>query len=298
MKEQDTLYKYLSPDSAIKVLSSSTLRWSAPSLFNDIFDVPEELFSDFKESEFQGELSSQFISAINAADSSSADTPPIVRKLLNMAEICGIPPEIVAKVVTDDIITTPLTVGYYEAVEKLNAKWKELRQEHRILCLTRKWDQVSMWDRYADKHTGIVLEFSCDRDSEAPFKLAQRVKYSDEPLSMSTTAGHVNMVFSANSTENLKEIFKEYTHTKTTEWTTEKEWRIATFRKGGEGGDYSDYEFPKESLRSCTLGLSMDEEQKNEIMTLLSVKYPSAEIWVSVNAGGRKLSRTIYEGNK
>ncbi len=68
MHERRYFYKYVSANTAKIILSTRTLRWSSPVLFNDPFDVTQELRLNFDASELNLVLTELIASLIEKGD--------------------------------------------------------------------------------------------------------------------------------------------------------------------------------------------------------------------------------------
>jgi len=148
-----------------------------------------------------------------------------------------------------------------------------------------------MWDRYSDGHKGVSLEFVCHDEADSAWLSAKPVIYSDEPLECNTVEGLANLMLYTPEFV-IKKIMEEYTHTKTTDWAYEKEWRIASWKRSHESGEYSDYGFLAIELIGVTFGASILKEDKRDLQLILREHYPHAKIWQASIDGGRKLKRT------
>jgi hypothetical protein len=48
---------------------------------------------------------------------------------------------------------------------------------YRVYCVSKRWDNLSMWERYAGNHSGYCMEFA----NEGPFTDSYEVAYGDTP---------------------------------------------------------------------------------------------------------------------
>ena len=88
----------------------------------------------------------------------------------------------------------------------------------RILCFSKRWKNPLLWGHYADKHTGIALEF------EIPSSHAQPITYAKDRSSLDLHA-----LMSKGDEAAKLEMFKMYT-TKYSDWSYEEEY-IVQFTK-------------------------------------------------------------------
>ncbi len=82
-----------------------------------------------------------------------------------------------------------------------------------------------------------------------------------------------------------------HTHTKTTDWAYEKEWRIASWKRRYWTGGYSDYEFHREELQGTTFGALMSKDDRTDLILLVKGQYSHVKLWQATIEGGRRLSR-------
>lgn len=282
-------YKHTSAATAKIILVSRKLRWSNPSLFNDPFDVPRDICEGVDEDQLRDALVDRLNElAINPYLPHPEHHSPRIRMLLQLLSKA------------DDALKQQLIEGNDEsrhgpkvtsdALEELRKQWLLMHDEQRILCFTERWDSASMWDRYSDGHSGALLEFACVDRLDSAWLVAKPVNYTDEPLRLNTTEGFAEMMF-YDPVFAASKIMEEYTNTKTTDWAYEKEWRIASWKRPHETGDYSDYEFHTEELQGIIFGALMTEDDRTDLILLVKGQYPHVKLWQATIEGGRRLSR-------
>jgi hypothetical protein len=184
-----------------------------------------------------------------------------------------------------------------DALEVFRRQWRSIYDEQRILCFTERWDSASMWDRYSESHSGALLEFACVDRLDSAWLAAKPVNYTDEPLRLNTTEGFAEMVF-YDPVFTTSKIMEEYTHTKTTDWAYEKEWRIASRKRHHESGGYSDYGFHSEEIQGIIFGAIMSEDDRTDLTLLIKGQYPHVKLWQATFEGGRRLSRKKLQINE
>jgi len=77
-------YKYVSAAVAKTILATRRLRWSSPLLFNDPFDVTQELRLNFDEAELRAAFAEELAVLIDEADFTAAPTHPALGVLLSI----------------------------------------------------------------------------------------------------------------------------------------------------------------------------------------------------------------------
>src|SRR5215468_2669909 len=77
-------YKYMTARTARIVLSTRKLRWSSPLMFNDPFDVTQELRLNFDEAKLNAVMNDRWISLIQEGDPSNSVKNPMFAAALRM----------------------------------------------------------------------------------------------------------------------------------------------------------------------------------------------------------------------
>lgn len=271
------------------ILKNLSIRWSAPSNFNDPFDIPSEIFKSFSRPEFQKILAERLIQL--ARDKELRLGKPLSPSTQLMLTIYDgsnehMKKEIEAAYLDPDTEKRDMPQSF----QILRSMWKGMHNTHRVLCLTERWDSASMWDRYSEEHKGIVLEFSCIEQLDSAWLAAEPIKYSDEELKAHTLEGFVDFML-CDPKWAMERMIKEISYTKTTDWAYEKEWRIASYKRPNEEGTFSDYGFDERELKSIILGKETNQKTKDQIYQIVSQNFPNTEIWKAIIENGRKLKR-------
>ena len=136
--ERESFFKYMSVDTARKVLSSRALRWSSPLLFNDPFDLPRELSFGITPEELMQACGKRMTDLLEQpADDISSFQPKL--QLILAAIKRGVSSELRAELlagVRDVVASQSPTV---ESMEALRAQWRVLLPEKWL----RSFDQQS-----------------------------------------------------------------------------------------------------------------------------------------------------------
>jgi len=287
---RNTFFKHTSAGTAKIILAGRKLRWSIPRLFNDPFDVPSEIFDGIDEQSLRHALVDRMNALIQNPNLPHPEHHSVMtRKLLEMFRRADDETKKLMILENEKSRNTPNSMN--EGFGLLREQWGVECQNMRILCFTERWDSTSMWDRYSDGHKGALLEFACLDHLDSAWLMAKPMSYSDKPLVCSTVDGLASlMLYDINVA--ILDIMEEYTHTKTTDWAPEKEWRIASWKRPHESGEFSDYEFLPEELVGITLGASISDEDRTDFEAILQAQYPHVKAWQASVGGGRKLSRS------
>ncbi len=132
---------------------------------------------------------------------------------------------------------------------------KEL-EDHRIYSLAERWDNLSMWAKYAGDHKGCCLEFAND----GLFTSALEVTYDDGPVTLDVTDSRQN-----------KAYFFFY---KSNDWRNEEEARIVCFSNDSPARK----KFDPRLLNRIILGKDMVEVQRKKIRDWAKERSPKLEV--------------------
>ena len=136
-----------------------------------------------------------------------------------------------------------------------------------------------------------LIELRCIENLDTATLAAKPVRYTDDPLRYNTTQGFAELSLYEPSFA-VQMMLHEYTHTKSTDWEPEREWRIASSKRPGESGDYSDYYFFAEELKSITFGAKISNDDRDDLIMLIeNGEYCDVELWQAELGSGRRLTR-------
>jgi hypothetical protein len=279
-------YKYMPADVAEIVLSNNTLRWSSPLIFNDPFDVPRELAYGLKPQQIKEAIVNHHLELYRNPPNDLSNLHPKMQFLINTIKSAR-SDKLINKM--EDELRNSLSEEAPDSknLDEFRNRWKNQIQEMRILCLCESHEKTSMWYHYADKYKGAVLEFLCTDDVDTPWRIAKPIEYTDENHLVSTPDGWAKLL-NMEQTKALRKIFEASVYTKSTDWSYEHEWRVASFKRPHETGHFSDYPFDGRSIGNLYLGPLISEKTKNSLMQLSS-KYPRMNIYQARIGISRKI---------
>ena len=237
-------YKYVAACTARIVLASRKLRWSSPVLFNDPFD--------------------------NHPDALHFDGVELQRALMDdISSLPRNPDRATMAAVTKEykpFVPDPAN----DSLQELKRVWGDMVPKMRVLCLSEVKDLTAMWAHYAANATGIVLQFEAVDRLDSPFLVARQVTYDDSPPAITRAREWARLMIRSPDWQNDMSFFDDYEHTKTTEWESEREWRISSMKRRGETGLYSDYCFKERELSAVYYGWKCANDDRAAIDSLLS----------------------------
>jgi DUF2971 family protein len=125
-----------------------------------------------------------------------------------------------------------------------------------------------MWNHYADRYKGVVLEFFAVEDVDSVFQLARPVVYQDAP-SISEAAAWVSCML-LEGDARWQDLFMEYLYVKTPAWSYEGEWRIPVpGRRPDDSELYGDYGFHPRELTGIYFGPRCPDGDRSDLLKLL-----------------------------
>jgi hypothetical protein len=260
-------YKYVTAQVAKIVLISRKLRWSSPLLFNDPFDVTQELRLNFDDATLRAALTDRMASLIEQGDLSTVKDPTLLVVLRAMVGTTPDTRRAMAHKLRQRMAT--LALGPIQSLADLKDLWKKMVPTFRVLCLSELNDITPMWLHYADSYKGVVLQFSAVDELDSTFLMARPVIYEDAPPPIADPNTWVSCLLSQDL-RDFWSLFIEHQHYKTNAWAYEKEWRIASGARPGETGLFGEYGFHSRELTDIYLGPKCSAEDRSDILALLT----------------------------
>ncbi|MBF2755555.1 MAG: DUF2971 domain-containing protein [Gammaproteobacteria bacterium AqS3] len=271
-------YKYMSAEVAKKVLSTNTLRWSSPLLFNDPFDVPRELAKD-----------------MNIANMLAASSKLIEEAVLNFeAEISYLAQDFYKLVLGLRRIKYPEKekplheIREGQIFQKIDdyllederQNWYEMLPKMRILCLSARKNIIPMWYHYADKYQDVVLELNpyTHINSERPWPMIFPVEYPDSFPELFTEKGWGKLLIS--SPENrLNELITFSTFIKKPDWRYEEEYRLVRLEETKSFQQYSDDVFSEKIISKIYFGPEIEPRNREYLIKLILERFPHVKAY-------------------
>lgn len=268
---RSSFFKYVTAETALRILQNRSLRWSSPILFNDPFDVPRELVFGATPSEIHAKCAELLISLITSPPSDKSNYQPKIRMILEAVERSG------TEALKNQLIEGIKDVesGFSsdgEHLEALREQWRNLIPEFRIFCLTDNPYRVSMWYHYAEKYAGAVIELKCVAALDSAWLSARPVSYPTDKPELYTAEGWAKLLMMPNQ-DAIAKILDTATFTKSPDWSYESEWRITSFKRPTDIGAYTDYRFSKEELGALYLGPLVSDTNRQALISAVS-QYP------------------------
>jgi len=264
----------MSSSTARAVLATRSLRWSSPLLFNDPFDVPRELIFGINPQQLV-EASSRHVAQL--IQHPPDDTRELSLKLRLIVDTVkkGIPQELLTQMLAGLAEGASRQVPTSASMDELRSMWSTAVADMRILCFTESPAHAAMWYHYADRYTGVVLEFRCNDHTDSPWLIARPVNYPVDKPAVYTAEGWAELL-ALDIDVAVRRLLDIATYTKSHDWAYEKEWRLVTFKRPYDSGHFTHYPFHAEDLATIYLGPLISEQDRGELLKLL-IAFPRAK---------------------
>ena len=238
-------------------------------MFNDPFDITQELRLNFDETKLNAVLNDRWISLIEQGNPSNSVKNPIFAATLRI--ILSLSPDVRRELANDlrrETVTT--TPGQIEALAELKNMWRRLVPIFRVMCLSEANDITPMWLNYADRYKGVVLEFSAVDQLDSIFLVARPVVYQDAPPAIADPETWVSCLL-GEGLPKFQEMITEYQYVKTSPWSHEREWRIVVpLPRFSDSELFGDYGFYGRELTGIYFGPQCSAQDQSDLLALLS----------------------------
>lgn len=280
----DSLIKFTDRESATRLLSDQKLRWNAPDLFDDPFELSSRSGLNFDTYSLLDSTIKLASSMIFAPEPPKGDSPLInaIRRwreedrFVSADEAHSVLRELLGKMV--DYRRSQLEVA--------TAKWQEYVRKVRICAFSSKPDNVTAWELFAENHRGVAIRFSAV--AAEPFASAKAVVYQTERPQLTSLREQLGAILH-NRKDTMVERFKDHWFTKGIHRKQEQEIRCVQLSSKDvsvtdmDSHDwYDELPFPAELVTAVFFGLRTDEETKDRITALVQEHYNRAKIYQAV----------------
>lgn len=274
--DRQSFYKYMSASTAKIVLANKTLRWSSPLLFNDPFDIPRELAFGLNYGDLVQAGAKRIAELITSPPEDTSNLSTKLRMIVDAVNR-GISDEAKAEMLAALGDMTTSHPPSKQSLEEFRAMWRSIIPDFRILCLTESQGHIAMWYHYAEKYRGAVLEFRCVDEVDSPWLCARPVNYPLEKPEVYTAEGWARLM-TMRVESSVAEMMEIAVYNKAADWSYENEWRISTFKRETDTGNFTDYPFNACELAGVYIGpLALESDQAELIGSAKS--YPSASVF-------------------
>jgi len=276
-KQPTSLVKFASAETGIRILSQSSLRWSAPSIFKDPFELNHRSSLNFDSKGLLVACVKNTLGLIFSRDEPVGNSP-LIKAIKRWRVEDRFDSEDEASDVLNELLRSMVQHREPEMLQIVR-DWKQYSSQLRILCLTESHDDTVLWDRYGDGHSGLAIRFATGEDTSLEQPMA--VSYSEKKPEISSLKEQMDILM--NQSEVLvQEGFQEKFLCKSKSESREKEWRILKSVQETPAEEHvwhEDIDFPRHEVKAVYLGAGMTSEKKIELNTLLQSKFPKAKVF-------------------
>ncbi|EHY8704891.1 DUF2971 domain-containing protein [Vibrio cholerae] len=224
------LYKYVPfSDGAKAIIRDGTLKFSSRLEFNDPFDC----IARFNKKKTLNELSKR---------------EPILRGIMKNRNL-SVEERFRAKKIAANEMSKLIESNYFDS----------MADQLGICCLSKVYDNILMWSHYADKHQGIVIEFSTEQLHE---KNSHNSEYSllGFDVDYSPTMPEVGNVLVNDFERDVKPLI----FTKAIDWKYEEEFRVVSNNRG-----VGIHKFDQNLITRVFTGVNFSQDNLDELECLV-----------------------------
>ena len=274
------LTKFCDIETGLKILNSQSLRWSAPSLFDDPFEPDHETELDFSaEGMVKGAIKDAIGMLFGPQEPSGRDNK-LVAAICRWRDEERFGSEDEAEVVLKQLFGQ-LAEQHYEKVDVYMKAWHQFSKKIRIASFSDKPDNMTAWTTLAANHSGIALKFACGDETSLPSP--KRLAYTATPPEVTNLKEQVDVLFGRQQAPNNEEFILKLLQ-KDKALSGQKEWRCFSFDSAEDGLLYTNKPFEPAELKAVYLGLACSEEDKTAIIKVIKEKLKKTKVYQAKKA--------------
>jgi hypothetical protein len=253
LHDKEFFYKYVTSDTAIKILSNIQVRWSSPLLFNDPFDTQLKLRFGFDFDNLVDPLVEEIQELTFSEYEPKLNQDAEIYKIIKLLRALGkkLPPNIFK-----ELYKSTISEGVTELKNlfpSYQKAWEDYLSNTKLFCVAEKPNNLLMWAHYSQNHTGVVFRFKCIPEADTALCAARTINYQSEIPIIASLEEWVKHI-TGQARFNFEKIFNEFVFTKSEHWSFEKEWRCFTIRESEEGRLFVMLELLPEEIDGVILG--------------------------------------------
>jgi hypothetical protein len=282
-----SLVKFCTIDTGIKILNSQALRWSAPHLFSDPFELHDQTELELSSDSLLDVLRREALIMLFGPDVPSGRHNRLVNIMARWREQERFCDEQEADTVLRELLGQIAEIQARH-VDDYMLEWQRFARNVRIACFSEKPGNVACWQRFAANHHGIALRFNCGDDTALP--KPQRVTYHQHAALITSQQEQLEVIYGRRSAPTNTEFPEKLLH-KGRQDHLEQEWRCIDRTVELEDEDreqcYDTRKFAAHELRAVYFGIFTPEHDKQHIGRLVRANYPTAKIYQAHASAGR-----------
>ena len=276
-KQPTSLVKFANAESALRILSESSLRWSAPSAFKDPFELNHKSSLSFDSKVLLLACVKSTLALIFSRDYPPGNSP-LLKAVKRWRAEERFDSEDEATGVLSDLLSSMVKHREPEILQIMH-DWKNYSSHLRILCLSETHDDALMWERFGDNHTGVAIRLATGEDTS--LENPMQVNYSEKKPEISSLKEQMDILMNQSSMQ-VQQSFQDKFLTKSRAVSREKEWRVLKTTSDLPADEHQwveDIGFPRSEVKAVYFGASIETNKKLELNTLLRSKFPKAKLF-------------------
>lgn len=274
-----SLIKFCNINTALKILNSQSLRWSAPHLYNDPFEPNYFSDTDFTAEQLLKGISQEAL-AVLFGEAEPPGNNKLVTTIQRWKQENRFESEQEAEPVLKQLLL-PMAQQQQVAVNDYLQRWRQFAQNIRICCFCDSVENIRGWQRYANNHQGIALKFDT---SESMLNPSFKVNYADHPIAATSLTEQVNIAFGRSTPPSQEDLLRLLRHKPLTDKDVREIRCFNTEKTEAESDDqlwYNAKTFEAVNLSAVYLGINIDKSDKKLISKLVEKAYPHCRIYQS-----------------
>lgn len=282
-----SLVKFCTVETGLKILNSQSLRWSAPHLFGDPFELQHRSGVDFDAGALLDVLLREALIILFGPDAPAGRHNKLVNTMARWREEERFCDEEEAGTVLRELLGQIAELRFQQ-VQEFVAAWQRFAAGTRIVCFGDKPGNLTCWQRFTGNHHGFALRFDCGEGTALP--RPQRVQYQHQAPVITSRQEQLDIIYERRRPPTTAE-FADKLLTKGRQDQGEQEWRCFEPADGSDGDDdslwYQNRKFPSHELRAVYFGVNMAAADRMHVGRLLRANNPTAKLFQAVPAVGR-----------
>lgn len=226
---REFFYKYLTAETALKILENRTLRYSSPVLFNDPFDTQTRVGYGFEMVDFMEAFTDELYRlAHDEQEPIGNDNNALFRDIKawwhKTIKSSDKMPRDVFKQKIRELVEAAVnwSTQYFQDT---NSWWRSFVKASRVFCVAEDPDNLLMWAHYSKDHTGLVIQFKCLLELDTPLCVARQVNYVENPPIIAVLDKYIKYITGQATLDNDL-LFFNMILSKSIHWKYENEWRV------------------------------------------------------------------------
>ncbi len=285
----ETLVKYCTADTAKKILSSQSLRWSAPHLFSDPFEPNHDTPLPFDPHTLLDASIKTATALIFAKEVPRGQTPLVtaIRRWRDEERFAS--PEEAEDVLKE--LLSQVVDQRQSAIDQMMMDWRQFTRSLRICCFSARPDNIAAWRQYAAQHRGIAIRFQSGEFTALP--KPQQVSYRGARPEVTTLREQLALIINNENIVPQAHFYDKFT-TKPSVDSALQEWRCFHKKAQAPAADHSDgsagfddIQFERSEINSIYFGIYTDIKTKRDVYDMVKEHYSQAKIFQAKTIPGK-----------